>query len=555
MTGALLAFGALIIAALVVGRFASWVRVPRVTGYLLTGVVLGPSFAHAVGLPPLVSEETIQGFTPISQVALAMIVFAVGGEFQFASLRRWFRRTVTLVAADFTVPFLLVFGATWLMGASVPMAVLLGIVAASGAPAATAMVIREFEADGELSHLMMTLLGATSFVCIIAFQIAAHVFVTPDEPWSAVLPTLAIPMALGAGAGLLVSYWEQRIGRVAERQLMTLAVLIVCTGAARFFDVSVLLTTLVAGVVVGNASPHERRVFEELQRIDYPFYVPFFVLAGANLHLQALPHLGLVGVAYLLARTAGKVLGDGIGARLGRFGPTAERWLGAGMLAQAGVAVGFAAQLGETWGEQGQRAEALILAAILVFEVVGPVLTRAALVHGGEVTILTVLARRAPVGVFEGMHQVVEHFRRSLGIPSWHKLEDPRDVLVQHVMRRNVETIQDNLSFSQLLQVLGHSRYDRIPVLDKNGKLVGQVRYADLSHTLFDETLSSLVIARDLITPEPLTLRANDTLQHALELFGVHRDVISVPVVSPDDPARLVGIVRQNDVLAACRRL
>lgn len=555
MTGALFAFGVLIVAALAAGRFVGYLRVPRVTGYLLTGVVLGPSFAEAMGLPILIIEKTVQGFAPISQVALALVIFAVGGEFQFSLLRRWFRRTVTLVAADFFIPFVLVFGATWSTGASLPMAVLLGIVAASGAPAATAMVIREFEADGELSHLMMTLLGATSFVCIVAFQIAAHFFITPTEPWSAMILTLAVPIGLGAGAGLLVSYWEQRIDRVAERQLMTLAVLIACTGAARYLGVSVLLSTLVAGVVVGNASPHERRVFEELQRIDYPFYVPFFVLAGANLHLQALPHLGLIGAAYLLARTVGKVVGDGVGARLGRFGPTAERWLGVGMLAQAGVAVGFAAQLRETWGEEGRHAEALILAAVLVFEVIGPVLTRASLVHGGEVTLVTVLTRRAPVGVFEGMHQVVEHFRGSLGIPSWHKLDNPRDVLVQHVMRRNVETIRDNLSFTQLLQVLGHSRNDRIPVLDRNGKLVGQIRYADLAHTLFDEALSSLVVARDLITPEPLTLRSSDTLHHALELFGAHRDVICVPVVDPDDPTRLVGIVRQNDVLAACRRL
>ncbi len=555
MAWELFAFGLLIAAALFLGRLISLARVPRVTGYLLTGALLGPSFGHLVGIPPLVNETTLEALAPVSKVALALIVFAVGGHFRFSVLKRWLWRILTLVAADALVPFAVVFSVTWLVGATAPVAVMLGIIAAATAPAATVMVIREVEADGELSHLMLALLGMTNFLAIVAFQLVAHIVVTPHEPWSQLAFDLGVPIAIGAGVGLAVSYWEQRIARRVERQLMTLAALVICAGAAGALDVSILLTCLVAGVVVANASPHERRVFEDLQEIDYPFYVPFFALAGATLHLDALPHMGLIGVAYVLARAAGKVAGNALGARLGRFGPTAERWLGTGMLAQAGVAVGFASQLSETWGDTGRQLEALVLASVLVFEVVGPILTRTSLVHGGEVTILTLLGRSAPVGVFEGMHQVVERFRDSLGIPSWHKLEHPCDVFVEHVMRRNVETIRDNLPFSNLLQVLGHTRYDRIPVLDKEGKLVGQLCYAEVAETLFDEMLASLVVAGDVMTPEPLTLRSSDTLNRAIDLFRNNPDVTYVPVVHPDDPTRLLGVVRHNDVLAACRRL
>lgn len=551
----LFAFGVLIVAALLLGRMAGSARVPRVTGYLVSGALLGPSFADLVGVPPLLSVETVQKLMPVSQVALALIIFTVGGNFRFSVLRRWVWRILTLVATDSLVPFAVVFIATRLAGATTAVALMLGIVAAATAPAATVMVIREFEADGELSHLMMALLGTTNFVAIVAFQLVAHVVVTPDEPWSHLGFKLGVPIGLGVVVGLIISYWEQRIPRIAERQLMALAALVICAGAAGHLGVSVLLTALVAGMVVVNASPHERRLFEDLQLIDYPFYVPFFALAGASLHLDALPHIGLVGIAYVIARAFGKIVGNGIGSRIGHFGRTAERWLGLGMLAQAGVAVGFAAQLSRTWGETGRHVEALVLASVLVFEIVGPVLTRASLVNGGEVTLVTLLSRRAPVGVFEGMHHVVEHFRGALGVPAWHKLNNPCDVLVEHVMRRNVETVRDNLPFSKLLQVLGHSRYDRIPVLDKEGKLVGQLCYADISNTLFDEMLSSLVVARDLLTSDPLFLRSTDTLEMALALYSAHPDVTYVPVADPEDPTRLLGVVRQNDVIAACRRL
>ena len=555
MAGDLLALGVLVAFALLAGRAVAWLRVPRVTGYLLAGALLGPSVGHHLGVPTLLSDESVVRLQPLAHVALALIVFSVGGHFRLAVLRRWAWRILALVAADALIPCAVVVVATRVAGADTSVALMLGIIAAATAPAATVMVIREYEADGELSHLILALLGMTNFVAIVGFQVVAHVVVTPDQPVSHLAFVLGAPLALGVGAGLLMSYWEERLERRAERQLMALAVLVACVGAAGVLGVSLLLTALVAGMVVVNASPHERRLFEDLQLIDYPFYVPFFALAGASLHIDLLPSMGWIGAAYVLARTVGKIAGNTLGARVGHFGPTAQRWLGLGMLAQAGVAVGFASQLSQTWGQNGKQVEALVLASVLVFEVTGPVLTRTSLVHGGEVTLVTLLSRRAPIGVFEGMHQVVEHFRGSLGIPTWHKLTRPGDMLVEHVMRRNVETVRDNLPFAKLLQVLGHSRYDRIPIVDGRGALVGQICYGEISSTLFEEALSDLVVARDLASTDPVTLRANDTLEVALHLFVEHSDVTYVPVVANDDDARLVGVVRQNDVLAACRKL
>jgi CBS-domain-containing membrane protein len=122
-------------------------------------------------------------------------------------------------------------------------------------------------------------------------------------------------------------------------------------------------------------------------------------------------------------------------------------------------------------------------------------------------------------------------------------------------MRRSVETIRDNTPFGALLQVLGHSRYDRLPVLDGSGRLVGQICYAEISNTLFDDALVALVVARDVLSPRPVSLSSDDTLEVALRIFAENPDVTYVPVVAPDDPQHLVGIVRQNDVLAACRHL
>ena len=323
----------------------------------------------------------------------------------------------------------------------------------------------------------------------------------------------------------------------------------------RSLEVDPLLASLVLGMVLANSCSRWNRLQQDIRQVDYLLYVIFFVLAGANLHVESLAHIGLLGIVYVFARTLGKWLGAAIGARLGAFGETEKAYVGLTLMAQAGVAIGLASQLAHHWPAGGKLMETIVLGAVVVFELVGPLAVRHGLVRSGEVPILALLQKKAPVSTLEGLHNVVHHFRSSLGVPIGHELKDPGDILVRHIMRQNVDTVSHSTPYYALLKHIAHSRYDRFPVVDDNNRFVGVIDYTEIRNLLFEPALVPLVVAGDLTTTASYCLRPDQPLRDALKILQLHRNVSYFPVVDSDDPQKLVGILNQNDVLAAFRRL
>jgi len=267
-----------------------------------------------------------------------------------------------------------------------------------------------------------------------------------------------------------------------------------------------------------------------------------------------LGHIGLLGVAYVLARTLGKWLGARVGAAIGGFGKRERSYVGLTLLAQAGVAIGLAASLSRQWPEGGQLLQTVVLGSVVVFELVGPLAVRFGLVRAGEVPILSLLQKRAPKGAMEGMHSVVHHFRSSLGLPAWKKFHEPGDIYVGHIMRQNVETIPNNTPFNELLRIIAHSRYDRFPVVDAEGRFLGMINYTEIRELLFEPTLMPLVVAGELVSSEKNAVNPDQPLWEVMEMLKTNRNISYFPVVDPDEPDRLLGILSQNEVLSAYRR-
>ena len=225
------------------------------------------------------------------------------------------------------------------------------------------------------------------------------------------------------------------------------------------------------------------------------------------------------------------------------------------MLAQAGVAIGMATTLRAQWPEGGKLLETVVLGAVVIFELIGPVAARLGLVRAGEVPVLTLLAKQAPSGPFEGFHHVIEHFSATLGLPRGHRFESPGDIHVQHIMRKNVDKIRDNTSFDELLRQIAHSRYDRFPVVDAQDHFKGIIDYADIRDILFDPATFQVLIAVDLVRADYLSVQPNQTIKEVLLIFRQHKDISYLPVVDADDEKKLIGILSQNDVLATFRTL
>ena len=563
------ASAAALLFALLVGRLVFRLHLPRVTGYLLTGLAAGPSLSHWTGLPPLLNATDIARLHAVAEVALALILVSIGMQFRSEHLRRWRGRLLIFSASEVGTTFLLVFVAAtasnlfwvqrlvvddlWL--SSLYIGLFLGVIAIATAPAAPLLVVREIEAAGPVTDAVVTLIGLNNLTAILFFNLAFYFLLQPDAGAGALAERLLLPVAIGGAGGLLMSLWSQRLEAVSERQVLVLGGAIGVAGLCRLLEIDMLLGCFTCGAVLANSAPRAEELLAALKQKDYVFYVIFFVQAGAALHLELLAHIGLLGAAYVLLRLVGKLLGAHWGARWGGFSAEHVRWTGTALLAQAGVAIGMATTLRASWDAGGQLVETVVLGAVVVFEIIGPVAARLGLMRSGEVPVLSLMAKRAPTATMEGLHHVAEHFRTALGLPAGHRLETPGDILVAHIMRKNVDTVLDATPFNELLRHIAHSRYDRFPVVNSEGDFKGIIDYADVRDILFDPILGKLIIAAELTKPVFQRARADQTLSEVLDVFRQHPDISYLPVVDDTNPDRLVGILNHNDVLAAFQRL
>lgn len=560
---------AIFFGALIGGRLASRFHVPRVTGYLLTGLIIGPSFAHLIGWPPLLTQEVLSELSILGDIALALILLNIGSLFSIDRLRKWKQRIAVFSLSEMGLTFLLVGAATFgvnelilqktvaalsLHQTSLLFALFLGIIAVATAPAATLMVIREYEAEGPVTGIVLTLVGFNNLVSVLGFTVLVHFLLSPAESHWLLLWQMGGPIIVGTVFGLILSFWGERLELPSEHKILILGSVAAVTTVCQMLEIDPLLASLILGIVAANSTPNWHHMAASLRQVDYLLYVAFFVLAGANLHIETLGHIGLLGIAYVLARSLGKWLGARIGAAMGGFGKRERSYVGLTLLAQAGVAIGLAASLARQWPEGGQLIQTVVLGSVVVFELIGPLAVRFGLVQAGEVPILSLLQKRTPKGAMEGMHSVVHHFRSSLGLPAWKKFREPGDIYVRHIMRQNVETIPNNTPFNELLRIIAHSRYDRFPVVDSEGGFLGLINYTEIRELLFEPTLMPLVVAGELVSAEKHAVYPDQPLREVMEMLKSNRNISFFPVIDPDEPERLLGILSQNEVLSAYRR-
>ncbi len=567
---AILTLALLFLLALFIGRLVARLHIPRVTGYLLTGLIAGPSLAKLIDITPLLNQKSIQLFQPISDLALILILLSIGMHFKGKFFQRWRRQIIIFSITEITMTALLVLILTFLLnlffikqiidgfsqgiGSSLYIGLFLAVLSIATAPAATLLVIREFESEGPITDVVTTLVGLNNLIAIISFIILSFFLITPEKSLVDLILQIIAPLLLGTIIGFIISVWAERLELDYEYNLLILGSTISILGICTILGYDYLLASFICGVVIVNSSPRAKNIAAPLRQFDYPLYVIFFILAGATLHLDALGHIGVLGIAYLSARTVGKIIGCGLGAKFGRFGTSEQNWTGFAMLAQAGVAIGLCSSITKINAPGHEIISTIILGSVVIFELFGPTSVRFGLIRAGEVPLLTLLAKKASIGSFEGLHEVVNFFRTSIGIPSGHNVGSANDILVKHLMRTNVATVSEETHFDELLHFISHSNYDRFPVVDKDDRFVGVIDYSDIQDVLFNPVLSNLILAVDLVNKPAFDIYPEDTLGDVLQIFKKHRNISYLPVIDKTDPDKLIGILSQNDVLAAFRK-
>ena len=384
----ILSVGLILLVALGAGHLTQRVRLPEVTGYLLVGVLIGPAALD------IITADNLEALQLLSEVALGLILFGIGTIFESAGFTRLGRRVAIVTLSEAIGACVLVIAVMLVLGVPAAAAVLLGVVAMETAPATTLMIVREYDTRGPLTDTLLALLAMNNLLVLLTFGVVAAVLTLTAGGIGSLYASahglawsIGGSIALGVLTGLLLVLWTPRVESASETMTLAIGTVLLTVGAARALGLSPLIAALTVGAVIANVSGHSEALVEELRRADPPLYAVFFVLAGAELPIDLLPAIGLTGTAYVVMRSAGKVTGAWMAARRTEMPDVIRRHLGWCILSSSSLAIGLTIQIREQFPELADVVTAVVLSAVIVFEIVGPILARTALRRAGEITV------------------------------------------------------------------------------------------------------------------------------------------------------------------------
>ena len=397
-----------LVGGLMLSRVTKLLHLPAVTAYLVAGLLLGPFCLGALGVPGLGfnSLHQVEGLSVVTQTALGFIAFTIGNEFRLSQLKAMgssaiiigiLQAVVTTVVVD---AVLIVLHLCFPTVISIPCAITLGAIASATAPAATLMVVRQYKADGPLTKLLLLVVAIDDAVGLLLFSVSFGIATALSNGQVSVLgvvvePILEILLSLGLGAamGWLLNWVEQFFHSRSKRMTISVAFVLLTVGLSMLkFHIgpvhcgfSLLLVCMMTGTVFCNICDTSEELMDRVDGWTMPLNILFFVISGAELDLNVLvqPVALLVGVIYIIARSAGKYFGSAASCRLTKQSKPVSDNLGITLLPQAGVALGMALTASSL--PDGALTRNVVLFAVLVYELVGPALTKRSLLAVGEI--------------------------------------------------------------------------------------------------------------------------------------------------------------------------
>ena len=374
----LLTLGGLLLVGLLTDEVGRRTRLPRVTLLIIFGVAAGPS-----GFDWL--PKALQSWYEfLASAALTMVAFLLGGKLSLAMLRSNGKAIFSVSLSVVILTALLVGIGLIAIGTPVVLALLLAGIATATAPAATQDVVRQARASGPFTDTLLGVVAVDDAWGLVVFSVLLVIAksIAGDGASAIVwhgLMELGGSLAIGAAVGLPAAYLTGRLRPGEPIQTEALGLVFLCAGLAIWLGVSFLLAGMVAGAIVVNLAKHHNRPFHEIEHIEWPFMIFFFVLAGASLHLESLYGIGLIGAVYIVLRTVARLVGGWLGGMAADIPPLHRRWIGVALVPQAGVALGMALVAVNHLPELGETVLAVTIGSTVAFELVGPILTQLAL--------------------------------------------------------------------------------------------------------------------------------------------------------------------------------
>ena len=404
----LLSLSIALLAGLLLSRLVKLIKLPAVTAYLIAGVLIGPFVLGAIGIDGIgITANQIHGLSIISELALGFIAFSMGNEFRLEELKK-IGKPATIIGI-FQAVFTCLMVDAILIGIhfiipekfSLTSAIVLGAVATATAPAATLMVVKQYKAKGPLTDILLPVVALDDAVGLIVFAVSFGIAKSlntgaVDVIGIVVEPMLEITLSLVLGAllGIAFSYCEKLFHSRSKRMgvAVTFVMLAVAISSIKFnighvhIGFSSLLTCMMLGTVFCNMSDFSEELMARADRWSAPILILFFVISGAELELSVFKDIIIVviGLVYIIARSLGKYFGARFSAQMTKQDPNIVKYLGITLLPQAGVALGMAIKAAEL-GPEGAIVRNITLFAVLIYEIIGPFLTKVCLTKAGDI--------------------------------------------------------------------------------------------------------------------------------------------------------------------------
>ena len=408
----LLSISIALCAGLLISRFVKPLKMPAVTGYLIAGILIGPYCLGRLGVTGLgfTSMSEVKALSLFNDVALGFIAFAIGNEFRLSQLKKTGRQATVIgifqaLVAALLVDVVLIAMHEFVLGDKLPLAdaITLGAIATATAPAATLMVVRQYKAKGKLTDLLLPIDALDDAVGLIVFSVSFGIAKALNlgmfdltsillEPILEIIASLLLGMIMGIIFSAVEKYFKSNSKRLSLS--ITFVILTVALSMTEFtigtvkVGFSSLLVCMMLGTVFCNVCDFSEEIMGKTDRWTAPLFILFFVLSGAELELSVLGDAAIVGIglAYIITRSLGKYLGAFISAKAVHCEPLIQHYLGITLLPQAGVALGMSVTVAQTLGAGGQMVRNIVLFGVLIYELVGPTLTRIALTKSGDIT-------------------------------------------------------------------------------------------------------------------------------------------------------------------------
>lgn len=370
------------------GRVAKYFKLPNVSGYLVAGLFLGPSFLK------LISAQDSNSFSVISEFALAIIAFSIGSEFIIKDMKKAGKSIAIITLAEVIGAVLVVFCVMYyIFKQPFAFSIVIASMSAATAPAATLLVIQQYKAHGPLTKTILPVVALDDVYGIIVFGIAMSVAkLTIGKNDLSIFEMISGPvieiggsLILGLVLGLLLVTIANKTKNKDDLQVITLGAIGVAAGLSTFLGFSPLLTNILMGMTLVNLKKNSERVFKTVERFVPAVYVLFFTLAGASLDLSILAAVGVAGVGYVIARATGKYIGAYIGAKAVRSEKAVAKYLGLALLPQGGISIGLSVIVRQQLPEYAVGITTIIMFSILIYEVSGPIFAKIAIDKAGEI--------------------------------------------------------------------------------------------------------------------------------------------------------------------------